>query len=110
MNYSPQRPQVTLTDTSSPVWFSTKSQQWSYEKEWRIVKVLSEADHRIDRSPFPFCLFEFAPDAVFETVVGMRSPPSLLAEIRSSAASLPRAQFFVVAEDSRYGLLINRIG
>ncbi len=110
VEYSPQRPQVTLTDTSSPVWFSTKSEPWSYEKEWRIVRVLSEADHRIDLSPFPICLFEFAPDAVLEIIVGMRSPPSLVAEIRSLAAGLPRAQLFVACEDSGYGLLINRIG
>ena len=110
VDYSPRRPQVTLTDTTSPVWFSTKSEQWSYEKEWRIVRVLSEADHRIDRSPFPICLFEFAPDAVVEIIVGMRSPPSLVTEIRSLAASLPRAQLFIASEASGYGLLINKIG
>jgi hypothetical protein len=110
VDYSPQRPQVALTDTTSPVWFSTKSEHWSYEKEWRIVRVLSEAEHRIDRLPFPICLFEFAPDAVVEIIVGMRSPPSLITEMQSLAASLPRAQFFVACEDSGYGLLINRIG
>lgn len=109
VEYSSRRPQVTLTDTSSPVWFSTKSEQWSYEKEWRILRVLSEADHRIDRSPFPICLFEFAPDAVVEIIVGMRSPPSLVTEIRSLAATFPKAQLFTVSEDSGYGLLINRI-
>jgi hypothetical protein len=110
VDYSPRRPQVTLTDTSSPVWFSTKSEQWSYEKEWRILRVLSGADHRIERSPFPICLFEFAPDAVVEIIVGMRSAPSLVTEIKSLTASLPRAQLFAAAEDSGYGLLINKIG
>jgi Protein of unknown function (DUF2971) len=110
VDYSPQRPQVTLTDTTSPVWFSTKSEQWSYEMEWRIVRVLSEADHRIERSPFPICLFEFAPDAVVEIIMGMRSSPSMVTEIRSVVASLPRAQLFIASEDSGYGLLINKIG
>lgn len=110
VDYNPQRPHVTLTDTTSTAWFSTKSDQWSYEKEWRIVRVLSETDHRIDRSPFPICLFEFAPDAVLEIIVGMRSPPSLVTEIRSLAASFPRAQLFAAREDAGYGLLINRTG
>jgi hypothetical protein len=110
VNYSSQRPQVMLTDTESPVWFSTKSEHWSYEKEWRIVRVLSEAQHRIDEAPFPICLFEFAPDVVLEIIVGMRSPPWLIAEIQSLAASLPRVQLFIACEDSDYyGLLISRM-
>lgn len=109
VDYTPQRPQVTLADTSSPVWFSTKSEQWSYEKEWRIVRVLSDANQRIERSPFPICLFEFPADAIVEIIVGMRSPPSLVSQIQSFAAKLPRAQLFTASEDSGYGLLINRI-
>jgi Protein of unknown function (DUF2971) len=110
VDYSSQRPQVMLTDTESSVWFSTKSEQWSYEKEWRIVRVLSEAEHRIDGSPFPICLFEFAPDVVLEIIVGMRSPPSLITEIQSLAASLPRVQLFIACEDpDYYSLLINRM-
>jgi hypothetical protein len=109
VNYSAQRPQVTLSDTTSPIWFSTKSQQWSYEKEWRMVRVLSEAEHRIERSPFPIYLFEFPPDTICEIIVGMRCAPSLVAEIRTSASNLPRAQVFAASEDSGYGLLVNKI-
>jgi hypothetical protein len=110
VDYSLQRPEVTLTDTESPVWFSTKSEEWSYEKEWRIVRVLSEAEHRIDRAPFPICLFEFAPDAVVEIIMGMRCPPLLISEIQSFADSLPRVRLFIMSEDpDHYSLLINRI-
>ncbi len=110
VDYSSRRPEVMLTDTESPVWFSTKSEQWSYEKEWRVVRLLSEAQHRIDGSPFPICLFEFAPDAVLEIIVGLRSTPSLTTEIRSLAASLPRVRLFIASEDpDNYGLLINSI-
>lgn len=110
VDYRSQRPQVTLTDTTSPAWFQTKSEHWSYEKEWRIVRVLSEADHRIDTSPFPICLFEFAPDAIREIIFGMRSAPSFVAQIQSLAADLPRAAVFVAREDSDYGLVVNEIG
>lgn len=110
VDYTPQRPQITLTDTTSPAWFQTKFEHWSYEKEWRVVRVLSEAEQRIDRSPFPICLFEFAPDAIREIIVGMRSAPSLTADIQSLAAGFPRAAVFAAQEDSGYGSAINEIG
>jgi hypothetical protein len=71
--------------------------------------VLSEAEHRIDRSPFPICLFEFAPDAVREIIVGMRSAPSFVAEIQSLAAAFLGAAVFLAREDSGYGLVVNEI-
>ena len=76
VDYQRKRPKVVLTDTSSPVWFQTKSEQWAYEKEWRIVRVLSEAMCRINGSPFPVCLFEFPPDVVLEIIIGLRATPS----------------------------------
>lgn len=110
VDYTLKRPQVTLTDTTSSAWFQTKSEHWSYEKEWRIVRVLSDAEQRIDKSPFPICLFEFAPDAIREIIIGMRSGTSLTAEIQSLAAGFPRATVFAAHEDSGYGLVINEIG
>ena len=74
------------------------------------MRVLSEAEHRIDRLPFPICLFEFAPDAIVEIIVGMRSARSLISEIQSLAASLPRVQLFVAREDADcYALVIDRM-
>lgn len=111
VNYQPQRPQVMLSDTTSIAWFQTKSTDWAYEKEWRIVRVLSEAEHRIDAKPFPFCLFEFAADAVCEIIVGMRSAPSLVREIQSLAARFPKAAVLKAREDpSRYRLIVDKFG
>jgi len=105
VEYQTQRPQVTLSDTSSPVWFQTKSSHWAYEKEWRIVRVLSEATQRIDRSPFPICLFEFPPDAALEIIVGMRADPSTVQAIQSLSAAFPKAGLFNAREvASEYGL------
>jgi hypothetical protein len=109
VQYRARRPQVTLTDTESPDWFSTKPEQWSYEKEWRIVRVLSEAQERIARSPFPICLFEFPADAVREIIVGVRSTPILVSAVRAPAHRFPRAEVFRACEDSDYGLIISKI-
>jgi hypothetical protein len=107
VNYQVQRPKVVLSDTSSPVWFQTKSSQWEYEKEWRIVRVLSEADRRIDRSPFPLCLFEFAADAILEIVIESRADSATIQGIRSLASHFPRAALLKVREnESGYGLVI----
>jgi hypothetical protein len=111
VNYQLQRPSVTLTDTTSPSWFQTKSEHWAYEKEWRIVRVLSEAQHRIDVTPFPVCLFEFRAEAVREIIIGIRSAPSIVREIQSLAAGFPKAALLKALEDTHdYGLIIKAIG
>lgn len=109
VQYQAQRPQVALADTTSLEWFQTKSGDWSYEKEWRIVRVLSEADHHIDQSPFPVYLYDFGADAVREIIVGMRSTLSFVDETLSLAASFPRALVFRAREDSGYRLDFERI-
>jgi hypothetical protein len=111
VEYQHQRPNVVLSDTSSPAWFQTKSEQWAYEKEWRTVRVLSEADCRINGAPFPVCLFEFAPDAVLEIIVGLRSTPPMVQEMRSLASGFPRAALLRAREDPcNYGLVFDEIG
>lgn len=109
VQYQAQRPQVTLADTSSLEWFQTKSEDWSYEKEWRIVRVLSEADHRIAQSPLPVYLYDFGADAVREIIVGMRSTDSFIDETLSLAASFPGALVFRARENSGYGLTFDKI-
>lgn len=108
VHYQRQRPNVILTDTSSPAWFQTKSDQWSYEREWRIVRVLSEAGRRIDATPFPICLFELPADAVLEIVVGLRATPSVTQEITKLASNFPRAKVLRAREDRcDFGLIID---
>jgi len=109
--YQVHRPQVTLTDTASPAWFQTKSPDWAYEKEWRIVRTLSEAEQRIEADPYPICLFEFSADAVREVVVGMRAAPALIQDIRSMGRSFPMATLLKAREDPQnYGLIIDELG
>ena len=111
VTYQVQRPKVTLTDTTSPAWFQTKSPDWAYEKEWRIVRILSDADERVAVDPYPICLFEFAPDAVREVIFGMRATTALIQEVTSLRAGLPKATFLKAREDPHdYALLIDDLG
>jgi len=58
--YQRQRPKVVLSDTSSPSWFNTKSDQWAYEREWRMLRcyrkltfVMKKPDSRCACLNFP---------------------------------------------------------
>jgi hypothetical protein len=81
VSYAKERPQVSLSDTNSHTWFQTKSDDWAYQREWRIVKVLDQASARRDRDPFPTYLFEFPREAVLEIIVGLRSEDSFEKEV-----------------------------
>lgn len=107
VQYQRQRPAAVLTDSSSLIWFQTKSEEWAYEKEWRIVRALGEADTRIEAGTFPICLFEFPPDAVLEIVVGLRAASSLVREIQDLIPSFSRASLFQARESpTDYALLV----
>jgi hypothetical protein len=107
VQYQRQRPAAVLTNTSSLVWFQTKSEVWAYEKEWRIIRTLKEASSRIDAGVFPVCLFEFPTDAVLEIIVGLRTTSSLAREIQDLIPLFPRASLFQARESpTNYALLV----
>lgn len=105
-----ERPKVVLSHTSSPAWFNTKSDQWAYEREWRMLRVLSEADSRTERTPFPLCLFRIPEDAVLEIIVGLRSTPSLIQQLEFLAAVFPRATLLQANESAtEYSLCLRDV-
>ncbi len=110
VNYQRERPRVVLSDTSSAVWFSTKPDQWAYEREWRMLRVLSESDCRKDNSPFPVSLFAFPEDAVSEIIIGLRSTPSLVWGLESLARTFSKATLLRAGENpTDYSLIITEV-
>jgi hypothetical protein len=110
VNYQQERPKVVLSDTSSAAWFSTKSNQWAYEREWRMLRVLSEADCRKDNSPFPVCLFKFPEDAVSEIIIGLRSTSSMVQRLESLARTFSRATLLRAGENpTDYSLILTAV-
>jgi Protein of unknown function (DUF2971) len=110
VDYRRERPSVVLSDTSSPAWFQNKSVEWAYEKEWRITRLLLEADHRIENSAFPICLFEFPGDCVLEIILGMRSTPELKREMENVISNFPKATLRQAHDDpSEYALYIPKV-
>jgi Protein of unknown function (DUF2971) len=110
VSYQRERPRVVLSDTSSPVWFNTKSDQWAYEKEWRMLRVLSECDCRKENTPFPVCLFAFPEDAVLEIIIGLRSPASLSQRLESLSRAFPRTALLKAYENpTDYSLILKKV-
>ncbi len=96
--YQLKRPSVDLLATTAEEWFQTKSSDWAYEKEWRIVRVLSEANCRIDRQPVPICLFDVPAEAVREIIVGLRAPADLVADLKRLVKDFPAAALLAARE------------
>ncbi len=63
----------------------TKSSEWAYEREWRMIRPLKEGT---EVSPGKIC-FDVSPEAVRSITFGCRTTPALEKEIRDFVASNP---------------------
>jgi len=107
VNYCRNRPRVTMANTTSAEWFETKSDEWAYEKEWRMLRVLEDAESRLEGVPHPICLFSFPADAVVEIIAGLRCSLELRDRLRILSKSYPKANLFQALEhSSEYALSI----
>jgi len=70
--YSKERPAITLADTDMNELFLTKSEHWAYEKEWRMIVGLADADKVMSNGNEEICLYEFPADAIKSVFVGAR--------------------------------------
>jgi hypothetical protein len=64
----------------SPKFLFTKNGEWSYEKEWRILRFLKDANKTINN----ICLFEIPASAIRKVIFGSSSPPDLTEELMSA--------------------------
>lgn len=107
VKYCRNRPRVTMANTSGAEWFETKSDEWAYEKEWRMLRVLQDAESRLQGVPHPICLFSFPTDAVVEIIAGLRCSPQLRDRLRTLSQGYPKAKLFQAEEhSSEYALSI----
>jgi hypothetical protein len=89
VRYSPRRPLVPETDEILFEHFFTKSQEWTYEQEFRIVRKLSSSVATIAGVPYPVHLFPVPPSAIRRVIFGARVPTAsrdrLIADTRADA-------------------------
>lgn len=90
VRYSPERPQIPESEEILFEHFFTKSPEWAYEEEFRIVRRLSSSIERIGDAPIPIHLFEIPPSMIHRVIFGARVPAkqrdSLIAETRAMPA------------------------
>ena len=72
VNYSELRPRLVLSEADSFSPFLTKSLDWSYEMEWRMMLPLSEANKIIGEGPTAVHLFEYPLEAIRSVIFGCR--------------------------------------
>ena len=71
------------------MFLSLKSEEWEYEKEWRILKPLALADRTVPTNEGPIALFEYPPEIIVSVTLGARASQELLDKARSILASNP---------------------
>lgn len=102
VQYQLKRPNVNLSATTAVEWFLTKSNVWAYEREWRIMRILSYATKTLGSTSngYPVCLFEFEPEAVAEIILGLRANELLCEEVKGVAHAFPSAKILQAREDT----------
>jgi hypothetical protein len=74
VEYSPERPVVSYSTLNSPHLYYRKSPEWSYEREWRLIKPLLSSSKVIPREEFPLHLYEVPHEAVKGVILGHAMP------------------------------------
>jgi Protein of unknown function (DUF2971) len=71
IEYQNERPVLSHSTLHSPELLFRKSKCWSYEREWRHIKLLETADTVVQADPFPVHLFRVPHDAISGIVIGV---------------------------------------
>ena len=82
VQYSEERPniQLNIIDDMADI-FLTKSKEWEYEQEWRMLERMLDANKTIQKNDEAICLFSFPAECVKEVILGCRMLPSIRREI-----------------------------
>jgi hypothetical protein len=64
-----------LFESLAQDFYLTKSLEWSYEREWRMLLPASDADEAITAGGQTVLLLSYPPEALREVVLGARCPP-----------------------------------
>ena len=85
--YRSRRPTGQLIEFDGSELFLVKSDDWSYEKEWRVFAPLDHANRKIVlEDGTNLCLFSFPTQATRSITLGARSPKSVRDRVLSLAA------------------------
>ena len=69
VRYQKNCPQYSPLNASGVDLFLIKSIQWEYEKEWRIIRDLSDAEEILKSQPYSICLFNIQPKVIKKIII-----------------------------------------
>lgn len=82
VKYHRVRPSGHLFTLSPSELICTKDETWSYEREWRVMSSLDQAQDVIEQTPYPIHLFSVPSEAILSVIVGGRSTSSFRSEVQ----------------------------
>lgn len=85
--YRETRPSDSLTSMDSTELFLVKSGHWAYEREWRIIRQLSDSNEVALRKPYPIHLFSFPPQAINSVIIGSRATQETVEKIKAALSA-----------------------
>lgn len=93
VQYRDARPGGAMTDLEGVELFLVKSIHWSYEREWRVLRVPQDADLVKPRTgTHPIHLFRLPLDSIREIVIGARTSRETRDALIKAARSTPTLQ------------------
>jgi hypothetical protein len=87
ITYSKTRPSIILSEVADFTPFFTKSNEWDYEMEWRMMLPTSEASTIIKLPHDTIHLFIVPKTSIISIIFGSRASDSMIKEIKSIIAS-----------------------
>lgn len=87
VHYRDVRPSANLIDLNGTEMFLVKSKEWSYEREWRVLRPLKDAHDIIDVNGEDIHLFQLPPDAIKTVILGARASSTLADQARVAIAA-----------------------
>jgi hypothetical protein len=78
-----------MTEFDFEVFALTKSTEWKYEEEWRLIRRLA-GSKRISKPPYDICLFDIPCDAITSITFGARCPEKKRLEIQGHVKARPQ--------------------
>ena len=87
VQYGNERSKVSRDRPKDYAEFFAKSEDWSYEKEWRTILPLEKGNVHVPRGKV--CVKEFGPKSLRELILGFRVSPEIKAEAERIKKELP---------------------
>lgn len=89
VGYSSIRPRRRLGESFRIIDFFTKSPDWNYEQEWRVIRPLAESDFQKPTPEGTVHLFAVPPECIKRVVMGCCMEPKTRTELLNAIAANP---------------------